>query len=162
MNDSLSERAARARAAKLAADAEAQAARDQAQELERQRRLRELQDIPSAHEARKAAQKWFAAMEVDPVDTQVTDRQYNRKMYKDDDYVGTRHEWYSTILTWQLEGHSFYGDYREYSVLDERPCSTTRFAVEVASEDQDGKIIRRPANTLEELGAALKKENTTW
>lgn len=158
MNGSLSQRAAQAQAEKLAADTEARARNERAAELERQRKLQELQVIPSAHEARKSANKWFAAMGVDPVNTQVTEHRHNRKTYNDDGYIATSHEWDSTVLTWQLDGHSYYGDYREYSIMSEERSNYSGLWVEVTIKTQDNKSIRRPANTLVELGAALEEE----
>src|SRR5262245_1472132 len=119
MSDSLSERAAQARAAQLSADADARSAQERAQELRKQEELRELQDIPGAHEARKAANEWFAQVGVGPVRVNVTGRRHDSKRINDDGYMVTMGEWVSTFVTWQLEGRAYYGDYREWSIRGE-------------------------------------------
>lgn len=159
MTDSLSERAARARAEQLSAEADARAAQERAQELRRREELRELQDIPSAHEARKAADEWFAQMGVGSVRVDVTGRRHDSKRINDDGYMITMGEWVSTFVTWQLEGNSYYGDYREWSIRGEERCNETSFTVEVAIRDGDGNITRRQANTLAQLGTALEGES---
>jgi hypothetical protein len=161
MSDSLNSRATQARAEKLAADAKAQVAHERAKELKRQRELRKLQDIPSAQMAREAAKSWFATMGVDPVESQVTKVEHGRRSYNDEGYIEVYAEWVSTFLAWQLEGHCYYGDYREYSILDESRCETSSFTVEIAIRNQKGKIARRQADTLAELGVALEEENSS-